>query len=60
MQPYQPGPRRKDLRRTLHGIPAGRRATHPVRTSYGHRQRERTRLIRWGQAPAAPQQQKEK
>jgi hypothetical protein len=47
MQPSQPGPRRKDLRATTRGIPAGRRATHPVRTAYGRRQRERARIAAW-------------
>lgn len=43
---------RKGLRRTLRGIPAGRRATHAVETTYGHRQRERDRLAAWQQATA--------
>ena len=56
MQPSQPGPRRKDLRDTIRGIPAGRRVTHPVRTAYGRRQRERARIALWA---AATQQQQE-
>lgn len=47
MQPYQPGPRRKDLRQTLRDIPAGRRASHQVRTAYGRRQRRRDYLALW-------------
>jgi hypothetical protein len=56
MQPSQPGPRRKDLRETLRGVPAGRHTTHPVRTAYGRRQRERARIAAWR---AALQPQKE-
>jgi hypothetical protein len=56
MQPSQPGPRRKDLRETLRGVPTGRRVTHPVRTAYGRRQRERARITAWR---AALQPQKE-
>jgi hypothetical protein len=52
MQPA-PGPRRRNLRRTLRGIPAGRRTTHPVETAYGHKQRERDRLAMWAAAIAA-------
>lgn len=29
MQPYQPGPRRKDLRKTAKGIPTGRHQPGP-------------------------------
>jgi hypothetical protein len=34
---------RKAARRTLRGVPAGRRATHPVLTKYGRHQKERDR-----------------
>jgi hypothetical protein len=34
---------RKTRRRALRGVPTGRRATHAVETTYGHRQRERDR-----------------
>lgn len=47
MQPYQPGPRRKDLRRALRGIPDGHRATRPDCTAYGRRQRRRDYLALW-------------
>jgi hypothetical protein len=29
------------------GVSAGRRATHEVETTYGHRQRERDRRLAW-------------
>lgn len=35
---------RKAGRRALRGIPAGRRTTHQVETTYGRGQRERARL----------------
>jgi hypothetical protein len=43
---------RKGLRRTRRGIPTGRRATREVRTTYGHRQRERDRRMAWLMADA--------
>jgi hypothetical protein len=41
---------RKGLRKARRGVPAGRRATHEVVTTYGHRQRERDHLAAWQQA----------
>ena len=52
MTPYDHGPRRRSYRRTLRGIPAGRRATHQPETTYGHRQRERDRRTAWLMATA--------
>ena len=43
---------RKTRRRALRGVPAGRRATHAVETTYGHRQRERDRRLAWQIATA--------
>lgn len=33
--------------KAFRGVPTGRRATHPVETTYGHRQRERDRGTEW-------------
>lgn len=42
MTPYEPTRVwRKTRRRALRGVPAGRRATHQVRTTYGRGQRDR-------------------
>lgn len=43
---------RKTRRKALRGVPTGRRATREVRTTYGHRQRERDRLAAWQQETA--------
>jgi hypothetical protein len=48
--PQDTGPRRRNHRKALRGVPTGRRATHEVVTTYGHRQRERDRLAAWQQA----------
>lgn len=39
--------RRKGLRKARRGVPTGRRVTHAVETTYGHRQRERDRRLAW-------------
>jgi hypothetical protein len=43
---------RKTRRRALRRVPTGRRATHEVRTTYGHRQQERDRRLAWQIATA--------
>jgi hypothetical protein len=43
---------RRTRRKALRGIPTGRRVTHEVRTTYGHRQRERDRRMAWLMADA--------
>lgn len=53
MMPLNGKPWRRGLRRAKRGDPTGRRATHPVETTYGRHQRERDRLLRWQQALAA-------
>jgi hypothetical protein len=50
MQPYQPGPRRRNLRETRRGVPTGRRATRSVITAYGHQQRDRDWCAAWAAA----------
>jgi hypothetical protein len=56
MQPA-PGPRRRNLRRTLRGIPAGRRATHPVETAYGRKHRDQEWLAARAAAGATAEQE---
>jgi hypothetical protein len=43
---------RKTRRKALRGVPTGRRATHAVETTYGHRQQERDRRLAWQIATA--------
>ena len=38
---------RKEDRRRRRGIPAGRRSTHPVQTTYGQQQRARDQWLTW-------------
>lgn len=52
MRPQDTRTWRKGDRKALRGIPAGRRATHPVETTYGRHQRERDRIARWQAAQA--------
>jgi hypothetical protein len=40
---------RKTYRRALRGVPTGRRATHAVETTYGHRQRARDRAAEFSE-----------
>jgi hypothetical protein len=40
MRPENTRVLRKGLRESERGIPTGRRATHPVRTTYGRKQRD--------------------
>ncbi len=43
---------RKGRHRIWRGVATGRRATHAVETTYGHRQRERDRRLAWQIADA--------
>lgn len=43
---------RKTRRKALRGVKTGRRATRQVKTTYGHRQRERDRRLVWQIATA--------
>ena len=43
---------RKGLRKARRGIATGRRATHAVEATYGHRQQERDRRLAWQVATA--------
>jgi hypothetical protein len=52
MRPQDTRIRRRNLRETSRGIPTGRRATHPVETTYGRHRAERDRLARWQAADA--------
>ena len=47
MRPQDTGCWRKTGRRALRGIPAGRRATHQVRTAYGRHQKDRDWRMAW-------------
>jgi hypothetical protein len=38
---------RKTRRRALRRVPAGRRTTHKVQTTYGQQQRKRDRQLTW-------------
>jgi hypothetical protein len=50
MRPHDDGPRRKAARQARKGVPTGRRATHPVITTYGRGQARRDHLARWAAA----------
>jgi hypothetical protein len=41
---------RKTRRQALRGVPTGRRATHPVQTTYGEGQRRAAWLASWAAA----------
>lgn len=43
---------RRTRRKALRRVSTGRRATHEVRTTYGHRQQERDRRLAWQVATA--------
>lgn len=43
MTPHDSGPRRRNWRRTLKGVPRGRHVTHQVEATYGRGQQDRDR-----------------
>lgn len=49
MRPQNTRVWRKTRHQALRGVPTGRRATHEVQTTYGHRQRERERQARFAE-----------